>query len=86
MKTLNDITKKYNDDTFDNVNFPDLKLLREQISDEEKSELMRRLDELEEIENRDLDAKAEGFTDEQFENSHNRDLFAELLRLRIVVD
>jgi hypothetical protein len=88
MTTLNEITKKYDADTFNNYRTADLVATWEEITEEEKTGLRQRLEDLEKRNSggEDLDVKADGFTDEEYEEFNDQDLFNELLILRNIID
>lgn len=86
MITLNEITRKQDNDTFNNYSQRDLRDTFEACTDEEKDGLRKRLAHLEELNANgdDLAVKADGFTDDEYDDFNDQDLFDELLILRSI--
>jgi len=86
MRNLNEVTQRQDNDTFNNYRRSDWAGTFSEMTDEEKTGLKERLEQLEEIrENGDFDAlaiKADGFSDEEYEEFSGMDLEDELMILR----
>lgn len=87
MTTLNEITRRQDNDTFNNYRMADWAGTVDEMTDEEKTGLKTRLEELEKMndDGTDMDAKADGFTDEEYEELNDMDLYDELMILRSII-
>lgn len=87
MTTLNEITKRQDGKTFNNYRQADWPGTVAEMTAEEKTGLKIRLEELEKMddEGADMDVKSDGFTDDEFEDFSDMDLYAEMLILRSII-
>ena len=86
MRNLNEVTSRIDNTTFNQVKRANYEWLLDSMTDEEKTGLNERIEQLEEIrENGDFDAlavKADGFSEDEYEEFNGMDLEDELMILR----